>query len=77
MRREVRECERESVRVKDIQHLCGGYYLHSESATASLVMFTVPQFAIKLAIEAVFCGYPSLEIQRLRENKNPIRQQPQ
>ena len=64
----MRECEMESLRVKDVQHLCVGY-LHSEPAFASLVMFTVLQFVIKLAVETMFCKYPSQEIQRLKVKK--------
>ena len=39
-----------------------GCYLHSESASANLVMFTVLQFVIKLAIEAMSLYFPQQEM---------------
>lgn len=66
----VRECERESVRVKDPWHLCVSCYLYSESASVSLVIFTVLQFAIKLASGVMFYRYPNQEIHRLKAKKN-------
>lgn len=75
----MRECEQESLRVKDLWHLCVGCYLHYESASASLVMFTVLQFAIKLVNGAMFYGDHSQEIHRLeaKKRKNPTRHQQQ
>lgn len=65
----LRECERESLKVKDPWHLCVGCQLHFESASVCLVIFIVLKFAIKFSSGVMLYSYTNQKIHRLNARK--------